>query len=233
MAELKYFEALLNPLSFLQIDEPWSITSNSKVSHEEIFKYLCTPGLKTDIESLVNRYREISKEKQRLIAAPVEENILSKLVYPLHHAKASYMVGNYLGTISLCGMVAEMCAILLFDISNIQINEEPLYEKGQIGLFGSTFEKLGQERRINVLFSYGLIDDDLKSHFYTVKQTRRKYLHFYSHEHSKVETDSVDIFLSASTIVVNIIGQNVKDGKIILNPLMLKYLKDKGMLKTK
>ena len=81
------------------------------------------------MKSLIKRYKEISKEKVRFFAAPAEERILNKLVWPLRNAKASYMVGNYLGTIALCGMVSEMVAILLFDISDFKdIEDFKFYE---------------------------------------------------------------------------------------------------------
>lgn len=41
--------------------------------------------------------------------------------------------------------------------------------------------------------------------------------------------DAVTCFKAAVDIVVSVIGQNVKDGKIVLNPAIVKYLKQKGI----
>jgi hypothetical protein len=54
-------------------------------------------------------FHQISPEPVRLVAVPAEQRILDKLAWPLRHAKASYMVGNYLAVIALYGM-AEMVA---------------------------------------------------------------------------------------------------------------------------
>ncbi len=65
------------------------------------------------------------------------------------------MVGNYLGTIALCGMVAEMVAVLLYEISNFSLKNRPMTEQDQTSVFGSKFEKLGQDRRVqDILLRY-------------------------------------------------------------------------------
>jgi hypothetical protein len=96
------FEAFLNPLQLLEGDEPWSSALKRPLTYKAFVEFLCTPGLQADLASLVERYQEISREQRRLFAAPTEERILEKLIWPLRHAKAGYVVGNYLGTISLC-----------------------------------------------------------------------------------------------------------------------------------
>jgi hypothetical protein len=50
---------------------------------------------------------------------------LDRLVWPLRHAKASYMVGNYLAVIALTGMVAEMVALLQWEVAEISLNCRP------------------------------------------------------------------------------------------------------------
>lgn len=231
MAKDKLFKAWINPLAFFEVDEPWARTLSKTPDCKAVLRFICTPGIESNLESLINRYREISKEPKRLFAAPAEERILTKLVWPLRHAKACYMLGNYLGTISLCGMVAEMVVILIFEISNISINSKPLDKVAEVGLFGSRFEKLGQERRVAVLRAYNLIDDDLKSHFDKIREKRRQYLHLYSQDHDQLAPDAIEVFNATVTIVVNVIGQDIRDGKIILKPALLKYLEERGIVK--
>ncbi len=120
MSDDKLIEVYVNPLQFIEVDEPWASIETREVTPEAILNFICTPGIGSERDKLISRYKEISIEKQRLFAAPYEQRLLDKLIWPLRHAKAGYMVGNYLGTIALCGMVAEMVAILRFEISNFR-----------------------------------------------------------------------------------------------------------------
>src|SRR3972149_4477545 len=122
MSQERLIQAWINPLALLEVDEPWASIEDSGPSLEAIVAFLCPPGTPADIESLVRRYKQISTEPVRLSVAPAEQRILDKLVWPLRHAKASYMVGNYLAVIALCGMVADMVAILLWELSEAQLN---------------------------------------------------------------------------------------------------------------
>jgi hypothetical protein len=229
MADEKTIQVFINPLQLLSVDEPWASATGNKPNLESIVEFICTPGIGSDLDSLVTRFKAISKEKPRLFAAPVEQRILDKLVWPLRHAKAGYMVDNYLGTIALCGMVAEMVAMLLFEIATINLNNKPMTEQDQIAVFGSKFEKLGQDRRVQILHAYGIINDDLKKAFDLIRIARKKYLHLWSQDHEQLPADAIEAFNSAILIAVTAIGQNIQDGKLILNPSLVKYLAKKGV----
>ena len=233
MTDEKTIEIFINPLQLLDVDEPWASITDHKPTLESIVEFICTPSIGSDLESLVSRYNEISKEKPRLFAAPAEQRLLDKLIWPLRHAKAGYMVGNYLGTIALCGMVAEMVAILLYEISNFSLNNKPMTEQDQINVFGRKFEKLGQDRRVQVLHAYGVIDDQLKKAFDLIRTTRNKYLHLWSQDHDQLPSDAIATYNAAILIAVSAIGQNIRDGKLILNPSLVKYLAQKGLYKDK
>lgn len=213
---------------FLEVDEPWSLLDSKPPKYKTILSYICKPGISSNIPDIVNRYKEISREKTRLSIAPAEPNILEKLIWPLRNAKACYMSGNYLGAISLCGMVAEMVAVLLFEISDISVKEKNLDRVTQRNLFGSDFEKLGQERRVNILRAFQIIDDELKKYFDTIREKRRRYLHLYFQDYSRIAPDAIEVYLVAVNIVVKVIGQDIKEGKILLNPALVKYLHRKG-----
>ena len=135
MAEERTFPAWVNPLAFHEVEEPRA-DKDRRADHSDVVKYLCTPGTDVTVDALVGRYNEVSKEPT-LSVVPAEANILEKLIWPLRNAKASYMVGNYLGTIALCGMVAEMVAILLFEIAEIKLDDKPMDEEAQRRIFGS------------------------------------------------------------------------------------------------
>jgi hypothetical protein len=230
MTDERFFKAYINPLAFLEVDEPWASHMPKPPDFGAVLRFLCPPEVKSDLEEVIGRYREISNESKRLFAAPAEKNILEKLVWPLRNAKASYMLGNYLGTISLSGTVAEMVAILTFEISNLTINGKRIDQKTQEKIFTRTFENLGQDQRVKVLHAFNLIDDEIKSYFDIVRDKRKRYLHLFSHEHTEIARDAIAVYDATVNILVRVIGQNVKDGIIMLNPDLIKYLEQKGVM---
>jgi hypothetical protein len=219
----------VNPLAFIEVDEPWASSNQTPPTLEAILRFLCPADESVEIDRLLSRYREISTEPTRLFLAPAERRLLDKLIWPLRNAKASYMVGNFLATISLSGMVAEMVAMLLWEITESQINTRSMTKEDERRLFGSEFEKLGQERRVSVLAAYGIIGDTSRAAFDTIRQTRRHYLHLWSQDHDRLPIDAVKCFHAAVSLVVDAIGQDVSDGKLVLNPRLVRYLERKGL----
>jgi hypothetical protein len=228
MAKGGRFKAWINPLAFLEVDEPWAPIDKTPPTAETILSFLCPPGTPADSASLVERYRRISIEPVRLFAAPAEPRILEKLVWPLRHAKASYVVGNNLAVVALCGMVSEMVAVLLWQLAEQQLNGRPMTTEDEAALFGSSFEKLGQERRVRVLASYGIVAPPVVAMFDTIRLIRRKYLHLWSQDHERLPEDAVACFQAGAGLVVTAIGQNMKDGAVVLNTNMLRYLAKQG-----
>ena len=219
----------INPLAFLELDDlPPAPDSPDIPNAKDILKFVCSPGVPADAASMASRYREIASEPVRLIAAPAERRILDKLVWPLRHAKASYMVGNYLGVIALAGMVA----ILRWDIAEVSLNGQPMTSKTQKAMFGMTFERMGQERCIKVLETYGLIDLEAKEWFDTIKEIRRRYLHLWSQDHDSLPGDAVKSYHAAVALVATIIGQDFSDGKIVISQELVKYLEREGVYKA-
>ena len=229
MSEDKLVKGWINPLAFLDVDEPWAALGSGQPKLESVIGFLCPPEMPADLDSLIARYKEISTEPVRLFAAPAEPRILEKLVWPLRHAKGSYVIGNYLAVIALSGMVAEMVAILAWDLGEVTLGGHPMSGDEQKALFDSTFERLGQERRVKVLSAYRIIDDETFERFDVVRKIRRKYLHIWSQDHDTLPIDSKACFHAAVALVTSIIGQDIKDGKIMLNPQLMKYLEKHGI----
>jgi hypothetical protein len=226
-------QVFVNPHVFHEVDEPWASTTKRPLTNEAALSFLCTPGLASDPESLAARYREISFDKPRLFAAPTDIRILDKLVWPLRHAKSGYMLGNYLGTIALSGMVAEMVAVLFFDLAELALDDKPMTAEVQKQVFGRPFESLGQERRVEILAAYSIITPSLRQEFDKVRLIRRKYLHLLSQDHVSLPTDAIETFQAAVSLTVAVIGQDLYKGKLILKPAMLRYLKKKGSVQPK
>jgi len=216
----------LNPLEFLEIERGRS----EPPSAEAVLKYLCGPDVPGTTETLADRYRRISEGAPHLFAAPAEQRLLARLVWPLRHAKGSFMLGNYLGTISLCGMVGEMAAILVFDLAKVQINEQAMDVSAQKALFGNSFEKLGQERRIDVLKAYGMIDEPTATNLDLIRAKRRRYLHLWSEDHARLEQDAIECFRGAVAVVISALGLRLGEkGHLVLRGGVLEYLEQHGV----
>ena len=199
---------------------------------ENILMDFCLPSVKSDVTSIKERYEEITQKETAISIVPAENKILQNIIWPIKHAKVSYCLENYLGTIALCGMAAEMLAILIFEVHNIQVSSYPINKSKDIqkGLFGNTFEKLGQERRVNILFAYGVIDDKDKSIFSLVRKTRNKYLHLYSDNHLSIKSDALKLYASITLLFRNIIGLEIRNGAVKLNSSFVIYFRKVGII---
>ena len=99
MNDGKRLKVFLKPLGFVAATDGPLGAETSEPTPESVLEFLCTPSVDSDVAALLRRCREISADPEPLFAAPADERILEKLVSPLLHAKGSYMLGNYLGTI--------------------------------------------------------------------------------------------------------------------------------------
>ena len=141
------------------------------------------------------------------------------------------MLGNYLGTISLCGMVAEMLAILIFEVAQPNLNGQGITERLQRGPVSAvSFEKLGQQRRVTILHACDVINDELKDSFDRIRTTRRQYLHLWSKDYGNLSTDAVRCYRDALKVVAFVLGQTIRDGKLVLNAKLTRYLRAQGVL---
>lgn len=68
------------------------------------------------VTHLQDRYKELRTVNRDFHMAPAEKWIQSKVIAPLRQAMANYVLSNYLSTIALCGMAAEMEVMLIYDI---------------------------------------------------------------------------------------------------------------------
>ena len=102
-------------------------------------------------------------------------------------------------------------------------------ETAQRELFGNSFEKFGQERRVSILHGYALIDDALKTSFDRIRTTRRQYLHLWSKDYDNLSIDAVACYRNALSIVAFVLGQTIRDGKLVLDPKLTKYLRAQGV----
>jgi len=226
----KLLKVHLNPLVMLELDEPWASATRAPLSEAAFLRYVTAPDMASDLEALAHRYREISQSAPYLTYAPVETRILQKLVWPLRHAKAAYVLGSYLATIALAGTIAEMVAMLIWEMSEPQLNGRRIDQEQEVALFGSHFENLGQERRVSVLRAYSLAPEPSFVAFDVIRSVRRRYLHLWSHDHDRLAPDALSCFKAATQLVSAVIGSEIKDGQLRLSPELSRYLERRGAL---
>ena len=211
----------INPLSFFPVDVPGPDGSTNRPTLEQILLFLCPPGIPSNVESLVERYRELGQVGMALAVAPNEQEGLERIVWPLRQARAAYMVGNYLSVIALCGMVGEMAAILLWKLSESKIDQE----KKKID-----FEGLPHVHRIKTLVKHEIITPENKRPFTEVKNIRNRYLHRWSEDHGRLSTDARKICLETEKLVEIAMGASFQDGKVVLPSELIEYLKKHGCI---
>lgn len=203
-----------------------------EVTDSDVLDFVCIPGTERSLTAFIDRYNQINKEAPRWNFPPQEQNILEKMVWPLRQAKANYVLGNYLATLALCGIVAEMASMLLFEISTITINNQPLTDKDQENLFGARFEKLRQSRRVKILRAYNIIDDALVKDFDMVASSRNKYLHNWSVDHENLADVALEAYVATLGIIAQIMGEQTHEGRIYMSPAMVRYLESRGAYKA-
>jgi hypothetical protein len=222
------FRGWVNPLKLPELD--LNVIDQGNPTAEDILDFLSAPQLDKGIDAFCQRYREITTLNDPIPVAPAEPTILEKLVWPLRHAKGSYALGSYLSCIALCGMVGEMVALLLWEISNVTLQNNRLDEAGEKALFGSSFERLGQERRTQVLLSFGRITAETKASFDSLRELRRRYLHFLSQAHEQLPADARTAYEHALRVVTVVLGVAFKDGGVALRPDLMTYLTERGLV---
>jgi hypothetical protein len=223
-----HMQGWIGPLAIEEVSDPWATETNSTLSNESIIEFLCRPEFPIDNKTILERYQEISKVSGQIDIAPAEPRILDKLIWPLKNAKASYILGNYLGTIALAGLVAEMVAILYWELEQPKINNRPQTEDDEKCLYGNCFENLGQNRRIQILSAYKIISDQEKYDLTIVKTYRNRYLHLWSQDMEQLPKTALICYKSAFSLIAGILGQSYHQGTILHNPKLIKYLNRKG-----
>ena len=232
MSDEGTIEARINPLYIPGFE--WERAEDTAPAVvETTLPFLCPPGTPNDAKSLKERYKTISAAGEGLFFAPTERGILEKVVWPLRNAMASYVLGNNLGVVALCGVVAEMVALLWWQLEKPELNGKALTENDETDLFGSSFEKLGQYRRVNILRGYSIVSKDVWEMFEKIRVKRNKYLHRWSEDHVSLSKDAEDCFRAATGLVIAVTGLDFLEGTILLNPKLLEHLEEEGIFQRR
>lgn len=188
------------------------------------------PGAVT-LDDIQARTQALAVHDRDLNAVPRDDLILHRIVWPLRAAKQSYILGNFLGCIALCGTISEMLAILRFAVSEYA----GLSSGSQQRLYGNRFDRLGQSRRIDVLSELKLYDTDEAALARQIKEKRDHYLHALDVSSLCIEADAMIVYGATVKIVDFMVGVRGSSpaGTVAPRSHLLEYLQERGVLKAK
>src|SRR4029077_7962587 len=106
------------------------------------------------------------------------------------------VLGNYFSAIALCGLVAEMVAILVFEIEGLQLPR---------ATYKGTFEDLGQEARVLFLKKSKVLTQEQIQWFGTLRSIRRRALHFLT-QPPPTEQNVLDAYRAALGLMATTLG---------------------------
>ena len=212
--------AFVNPLKLFEWEKVPIPTLPENPTPEHLLKFLCSLGLSADMAAFKMRYREVSTKDQGLVLSLQESELVENLFDPLRQAKTSYLIGNYVGTIGLCGMVAEKVAILIHAINTPDEGEQ------------ERFERDGQACRVGTLKRRSLVLNDSVKAFGAIRAARKGYLHYWtSTSDDRTAKEAVHVYGAAIQLVLTAMEIGFTNGQITLAPPLVKYLKARGAIR--
>lgn len=176
------------------------------------------------LTKLRTRYDEVTNEAQEPFIVPDHPEVMRHVIRPLVEAKQTYVLGMPVACIALAGLVGEMVAIWRFRMMQLTIHEKTLDEELKNLLLGTSFDKLGQERRIDVLRAIGDTDKDTHELFSQLRGIRRAYMHFMVDEKRNPDSDARTSLRCAAKLVKSTLGVTYSGGKIVLPTRIEKYV---------
>jgi hypothetical protein len=176
---------------------------------------------------ILERYIEITTEDSNVPIVPRTEEIDERLLKPLKSAKKNYCLGDYLATIASCGIIGEMLAILVWKISEVKIRGNLITEEDEERLFSRKFEKLGQERRLEILKVLHFVNDSQYNKFNSIRKSRTPYLHLWTTDLKNEKEKAKKCVEEAFSLFKEIINLKLKDARSLsINPQVLKLFKN-------
>lgn len=193
--------------------------------------------LKIKLENIsvpsIERFAEISPVELYLPIVPDEQYLVDRLLRPLKSAKRLYCLEEFLATIALSGLVGESLVMLVYRMRKpILLNGQSIVIKQERQLFGRDFDSLDQNRRVEILRCFGLINDEQKKLFSDLRGIRNKYLHLWevSANINQIQADAKKNFLNAMLLFKEISGLAIGEGgTLVMSPYLLEYLKAQKM----
>ena len=173
---------------------------------------------------VLERYVEISGKESYTAIFPHTDKIFERFLVPFKSAKRTYCFGEYLACIELSAHLGEMLALLMWQITPKSLNGKHVDTQMEKSIWGSEFEKMGQEKRIVLLKVLGAISNEEGQLFNFLRTTRRNYFHIWSASTNRIKEDSLECFLKVAVLVQKVLKIEYENGTVKLNPLLEAYL---------
>ena len=131
----------------------------------------------------------------------LEENVFGLL----RQAKTNLMICNYVGSIMLCGIVAERVAILVHAINTPY--ETKRYE----------FQRKGQKDRVTCLKKRRLVGNQSKQDFAAIRKARNDAAHDWAVPDESTAKRAVQVYAAATRLIVDTMDVRFDKGRADLN----------------
>lgn len=175
-------------------------------------------------KDVLDRYVEISGKETYVAIFPPTDKLFERFMLPLKSAKRTYCLGEYLACIELSAHLGEMLALLLWQITPLSLNGKTIDTQMEKNIWGSEFEKMGQEKRINILKAFSAITNEEEKLLDFLRTSRRKYFHFWDTSTEHIKDDALRCFLTITALVQKVLKIEYENGAVKLNPLLEAYL---------
>lgn len=176
---------------------------------------------------ILERYVEATTEDLHMAIVPHTKEIFDRLLKPLRSAKKCFCLGDYVAAVALCGTVGEMLAILLWKINDAKIKGNSITKQDEIGVFGSSFENLNQDKRLKILKTFGYISETQFNNFDIIRKSRKPYLHLWTTDLKNEQSDALVVLKKSFQLFKEVTGIGLADaGTVKINPLLMKLFEN-------
>ena len=219
----KSIPVFVNPLKIIEWEPGFNPRQTSEApALRPMLQSLCSLDAPSDIPECRKRYEQLSEFDHSLFVSIEEPEIKKNLFDPLRQAKTNYILGNYVGSIALCGIVAEKLAILIFIMNKPDRNELHKYDK-----------QYSQEDRVKMLKNARFIEKQSESDFTFIRKARRSSLHHWNTSEERTAAKAMQTYAAATRLVKAATDFGFSNGALTMNPKLWEYLESKGVISAR
>ena len=219
----KSIPVFVNPLKIIEWEPRFHPQQSSETLALRPMLYsLCSLDAPSDIPECRNRYEQLSEFDHSLFVSIEEPEIKKNLFDPLRQAKTNYILGSYVGSIALCGIVAEKLAILIFIINKPDQNELRNFN-----------ERYSQEDRVERLKTARFIEKQSEIDFTFIRKSRRSWLHHWNTSEERTAAEAVQTYAAATRLVKAATDFRFVNVALTMNPKLWEYLECKGVISAR
>ena len=102
-------------------------------------------------------------------------------------------------------------------------------EDDQKSNWGCTFERLGQEKRVDELQRLKFISEEIARKLDYLRSTRRPYFHVWEKALSKIDSDSHGMYLKAVDLVKEVFDIRIEPPSLKISDEVLRFLQQSGV----